>query len=75
MALHVPLTDMFAMAGYVIPCDLPSIAPYLHARYGHLPEDTLASVNDYLTRLIDEHDLDPNGPVALEDETSESPQR
>lgn len=70
MALHVPLADMFVMAGYVIPYDLPSIAPYLHARYGHLPEETLASANDYLQQLIDEHGLDPNGPVAFEDEVS-----
>lgn len=69
IALQVPLADMFAMAGYVIPYDLPSITPYLHARYGHLPEETLTSVNDYLQKLIDEHGLDPQGPVAREDET------
>ncbi|MGH3904684.1 MAG: helix-turn-helix domain-containing protein [Pseudonocardiaceae bacterium] len=68
-ALQVPLADMFAMAGYVIPYDLPSLTPYLQARYSHLPEETLASANDYLQRLIDEHGLDPNGPVGLEDET------
>ena len=54
----------------MIPYDLPSIAPYLQARYGHLPEETLASANDYFQRLIDEHGLDPNGPVALEDKAS-----
>lgn len=67
-ALQVPLADMFAMAGYVIPYDLPSIAPYLHARYGHLPEETLASANDYLQKLIEEHGLDPHGPVGSKDE-------
>jgi len=74
-ALEVPLADMFAMAGYTIPYDLPSMAPYLHARYGHLPEETLDAVNDYLERLIDEHGLDPDGPLALEDERSEVSQR
>ena len=74
MALQVPLADMFAMAGYVIPDDLPSIAPYLCARYGQLPEATLVSVNDYLQRLIEEHGLDPSGPLAFEDETIESSQ-
>ncbi|MCA1605051.1 MAG: helix-turn-helix domain-containing protein [Acidobacteria bacterium] len=67
-ALEVPLADMFAMAGYTVPYDLPSLAPYLRARYGHLPEETLSAVNDYLERLIDEHGLDPNGPLAFEDE-------
>lgn len=74
-ALGVPLADMFAMADYIIPYDLPSMAPYLRARYGHLPEETLSAVNNYLERLIDEHDLDPAGPLDLEDEPSESPQR
>lgn len=70
-ALDVPLADMFATAGYTIPYDLPSMAPYLHARYGHLPEETRNAVNEYLERLIDEHGLDPDGPTELEDERSE----
>jgi len=68
-ALQVSLADVFAMAGYVVPYDLPSITPYLHARYSHLPEDTLTSIDDYLNKLIDEHGLDPSGPRDLEDET------
>jgi transcriptional regulator with XRE-family HTH domain len=74
-ALDVPLADMFAMADYVIPYDLPSITPYLHARYGHLPPDTLTSIDNYLKQLIDEHGMDPNGPHDFEDETSTSSQR
>ncbi|GAA4536586.1 hypothetical protein GCM10023192_34870 [Amycolatopsis samaneae] len=38
-ALEVPLADLFAMAGYVTTQELPSIAPYLAAKYGYLPED------------------------------------
>ena len=71
LALNVPLADMFAMVGYTTAYDLPSMAPYLRARYGHLPDEKLASVNTYLERLIDEYGLDPNGPLALEDETNE----
>jgi transcriptional regulator with XRE-family HTH domain len=70
-ALGVPLADLFAMAGYVGPYDLPSVTPYLRARYGHLSEEALASANDYLERLIDEYGLDPNGPLPFEDETNE----
>jgi len=73
-ALEIPLADMFAMAGYTVPYDLPSMTPYLRARYGHLPEETLSAVNDYLERLIDEHGLDPDGPLDFEDETRESAQ-
>lgn len=75
VALDVPLADMFAMADYVIPYDLPSITPYLHARYGHLPPDTLTSIDNYLKRLIDEHGMDPDGPHDFEDETNTSSQR
>lgn len=70
MTLQVPLADMFAMADYVIPYDLPSITPYLQARYGQLPEDALVSIDSYLRQLIDEHGLDPDGPRDLEDEMS-----
>jgi transcriptional regulator with XRE-family HTH domain len=71
-ALQVPLADLFAMANYLTPHDLPSVTPYLRARYGHLPEDALASIDNYLRRLIDEYDFDPNGPHSLEDEARES---
>lgn len=71
LALNVPLADMFAMANYIVPYDLPSMTPYLHARYGHLSDEAVASVSEYLERLIDEHDLDPNGPLGFEDETNE----
>lgn len=69
-ALDVPLADLFVAAGHIIPYDLPSITPYLRARYGQLPEEAIASLDSYLKQLIDEHGLDPNGPRDLEDETS-----
>jgi transcriptional regulator with XRE-family HTH domain len=71
-ALEVPLTDVFAMAGHEIPYDLPAITPYLRARYGHLPDDALTSIDTYLKKIIDEYDLDLNGPADLEDEKSAS---
>ncbi|MGH4012987.1 MAG: helix-turn-helix domain-containing protein [Pseudonocardiaceae bacterium] len=71
IALQVPLADLFAMAGYVTPYDLPSIAPYLRVRYSSLPEEALSSANDYLQKLIDEHGMDPHGPVEREDEINE----
>jgi transcriptional regulator with XRE-family HTH domain len=70
-ALGVPATDMLAMGGHLTSDDLPSIIPYLHTRYGQLPEETLTSINDYLKRLINDG-LELHGPLALEDETNES---
>lgn len=70
-ALEVPLADLFARAGFATPYDLPTVDSYFHARYGHLPEDVLASMNTYCQRLIDEYDFDPSGPAVGEDETNE----
>src|SRR5215470_1229147 len=53
-ALQVPLADMFATVNYVIPHDLPSLAPYLQAKYCYLPQETLTAANDYLEQLIQE---------------------
>lgn len=72
-ALEVPLADLFARAGFATPYDLPAVDSYFHARYGHLPEDVLASMSDYCQRLIDEYGFDPNGPADHEDE--QEPQR
>lgn len=74
-ALEVPLADLFTMAGFTTPHDLPTVSTYFHARYGHLPDDVLAAMNDYCERIISEHGFDPDGPVALEDETKEPSNR
>ncbi|TDU06596.1 helix-turn-helix protein [Streptomyces sp. 846.5] len=74
-ALEVPFADLFAMAGYVTPSDLPSMSAYLHTRYGQLPEDTLSQVNEYIQHLVNERGLDPNGPAPHEDETEMPPRR
>ncbi|CBG70001.1 helix-turn-helix transcriptional regulator [Streptomyces sp. LBUM 1478] len=73
-ALDVPFADLFAMAGYVTPSDLPSMSTYLRTRYG-LPEDAIASVDEYIQQLIGEQGLDPNGPMPLEDEIEKPPGR
>ncbi|MBV7699916.1 helix-turn-helix domain-containing protein [Streptomyces sp. TRM70350] len=73
VALEVPLSDLFAMAGYVIPSDLPSMSTYLRTRYD-LSEDAIASVDEYVQKLITEKGLDPGGPAPFEDET-ENPEK
>ncbi|MDT0309661.1 helix-turn-helix transcriptional regulator [Streptomyces sp. DSM 44917] len=72
-ALDVPLADMFARAGYVIPYDLPDVSTYLRVRYGHLPDEALSSLDTYLRDLIDKHGLDPDGPLSREDEREDFP--
>jgi transcriptional regulator with XRE-family HTH domain len=71
IALGLPLADIFARANYVVPYDLPGMTQYLRTKYGALPDEALAAVDTYFQQLMDEHGLDPNGPLAYEDEAAE----
>ena len=66
--LGLPLSDVFAMADYVIPYDLPNFAPYLRAKYGNLPPGPVSEMNRYFQDLAKKHGLDVNGPAPGEDE-------
>lgn len=75
-ALGVPVTEMFAVGDYLNPYDLlPGTTSSLHDRYGHLSKEATASIDNYLKRLVDEFGLDPNGPLAFEDEDDELAER
>lgn len=50
-ALGLTSADVFAVAGYVAPSDLPTLRPYLSAKYsGLLPED-LDKIETYVGRI------------------------
>ena len=51
-ALDVPLADLFVMAGYIMPQELPSITPYIHAKYRHLPEGTRLEIAAYCRQRL-----------------------
>jgi transcriptional regulator with XRE-family HTH domain len=67
-ALGLPLADVFALANYVVPYDLPSFSPYLRAKYGDLPAAAIADLDSYFRDLVDQHHLDLKGPAPGEDE-------
>jgi len=67
-ALGIPLADLFAMADYVMPYDLPNFGPYLRAKYGDLPEETVAALDSYFDRITADHGIDLTGPAPGEDE-------
>ena len=48
----MPLSDLFVMAGYVTPLDLPSLTYYLYAKYDCLPSDALDELEQHVRRLI-----------------------
>jgi transcriptional regulator with XRE-family HTH domain len=53
--LGEPLADLFVMAGYVTPSDLPSLSYYLHTKYKCLPREAVDDVEQELRRLIDKY--------------------
>lgn len=45
--LGIPTIDLFAIVGWVPSAELPSIGPYLHAKYPQLPDETLEDIEAY----------------------------
>ncbi|MEU8860910.1 helix-turn-helix domain-containing protein [Streptomyces umbrinus] len=72
-ALEVPLADMFARAGYMVPDELPDLATYLRLRYGDcLPEDAWISIEGCVQQALDVNSLDGEVSTSLVNETKES---
>lgn len=64
--LGLPLADVFGLAGYPLPKNLPSFRPYMRAKYKELPDEAVAELEAFLTRLTKKHGL--KGPRRGEDE-------
>lgn len=62
--------DVFALAGYTSPRQLPTLRPYLRAKYGELPEQAVRDVEAYLARLQQQYGTDSR-PTDGEDELPE----
>ena len=43
-ALGIRSTDIYAQAGYLVRDELPSLGPYLSAKYPNMPEEAVAQV-------------------------------
>jgi transcriptional regulator with XRE-family HTH domain len=50
-ALEMPYEDFLAAAGFAVPKGLPTFAPYLRAKYGHLPEEAMEEAEKFLSEL------------------------
>ncbi|GJM38998.1 MAG: hypothetical protein DHS20C19_23650 [Acidimicrobiales bacterium] len=68
LALDLPASDIFALAGYTTPNDLPTLSPYLHSRYRDLPDETIQQIETYINELIHEHGTTLAGPEPGKDE-------
>lgn len=67
--LRLPLSDVYAIAGYVVPCDLPTLVPYLRTRYGQLSDEAITALDSYFLKIATDEGLDLTGPAPGEDET------
>ena len=72
-ALGLSLADVYSLAEYAVPSDLPSFRPYLRAKYRDLPADAIAQLERSFTRLAKRHGFDPAGPAPGEDEQPDEP--
>lgn len=51
VALHLSLADLFALAGYTIPQDLPCIETYLRTKYSALSDANIIAISQQVEVL------------------------
>jgi transcriptional regulator with XRE-family HTH domain len=68
-ALGMSLADVFALADYAVPSDLPSFMPYLRTKYRGLPAEDAEAIERYAQKLAKKHGLSLSGPAPGEDES------
>jgi transcriptional regulator with XRE-family HTH domain len=70
-ALRIPLEDVYAVAEYAAPRQLPNLSPYLRTKYRELPDAAASQIEAYAQRLATKHGVDIRGPAPGEDEDEE----
>lgn len=66
--LGLSLADVYSLADYAVPSELPSFQPYLRSKYRGLPTGAVDDLNKAFERIVREHGYDPDGPKDGEDE-------
>jgi transcriptional regulator with XRE-family HTH domain len=70
-ALGLSLADVFALAEYVVPDELPAFTPYLRSKYRDLPPPAVKELELSFERIAKRYGLDSTGPAPGEDEQPE----
>jgi transcriptional regulator with XRE-family HTH domain len=65
--LGLNLADLYVLADYPVP-ELPTLGPYLRAKYRDLPPEAAEQLDAYAQRLAKRHGVDLSGPAPGEDE-------
>jgi transcriptional regulator with XRE-family HTH domain len=71
-ALDLNLADVYGLAGYAVPGELPALQPYLRSKYSDLPDEAADAIAAYAQRLARRHGVDLSGPAPGEDEEPET---
>ena len=67
--LGLSLADVYALADYAVPADLPNLRPYLRTKYRDLPAEDAEKIEAYAARLAKKHGITLAGPAPGEDES------
>jgi transcriptional regulator with XRE-family HTH domain len=59
-ALGLSTADLFVLAGYTGPGDLPSFQPYLRGKYRDMPSAAVDELNKAFERISRKHGYDPD---------------
>ena len=64
VALRLPIADLFALAGYLVPDELPSFDAYLQAKYPALPRSAVVELLNHFKKLQVRHGLHLDLPTS-----------
>jgi len=64
--LKLPITDLFVTADWLPADELPTLKPYLRAKYRDLDEQAIAEIEAYAQQRVQRHG--GTGPIDREDE-------
>lgn len=70
-ALGLELADVYALADYSVPSELPSFRPYLRTKYRDLPAEDVERLERSFLTIAKRHGLTTDGPTQGEDERPE----
>jgi transcriptional regulator with XRE-family HTH domain len=65
LALQIPLADVFATVNWLPSDELPTLRPYMRAKYENLPDEAVDEVERFIASLNEKHAA---GPIEREDE-------
>lgn len=60
--LDIPVTDLFAIADWIPAHELPTLMPYMRAKYAALPEDAYREISDFFAGIRERYGGQGPGP-------------